>query len=93
MTDFKIISGPELDYYSASLCWLGVTRRELAVLRTAVQRDDLQMILERSGSSYGSEESPEEINFYFTIMSKREVPKELINNVIDFIEKHKSESL
>jgi hypothetical protein len=91
MADFKITSGPELDYYSADLCWLGVTRHELAVLRTIAQRDDLQSILKPNGSSYGSEESPEKMNFYFTIMSEREVPKELIDEVVNFIEKHKRE--
>jgi hypothetical protein len=88
MADFKIISGPELDYYSASLCWMGVTRKELARLRTIVQRDDLQSILGINGSSYGFEESPETINFYFTVMAEHKVSEELIDKVAHFINYH-----
>lgn len=88
MADFKVISGPELDYYSASLCWMGVTRKELAKLRTIVQRDDLQSILGTNGSSYGSEESPEKMNFYFTVMSEQKVSEDMIDKVTHFINYH-----
>ncbi|GAB3690870.1 hypothetical protein GCM10027592_08460 [Spirosoma flavus] len=92
MAEFKIEKGPELDYYATSLCWLGITRRELAALRTIVKREDFLLMLGHFGSCYQSEESPEIINFAFTLMTEREVSQELIDRIVSFIDSNRFEN-